>query len=112
MRIATTSRWESIISANGIYNPDVLVVGETLVIPLEGVVYIVQPGETLWLIGQRYNIPLQNLIQVNRIDDPNRIAPGMLLVIPSKTRPVIRVNGHIYMLGRAAVPMSVRTAVI
>ena len=143
---------EPIISANGLYNPDVLVVGEALVIPMEDAIYIVKsgdtlwkiaqnygisvqdilqnnsisnpssiypglvlyipalrhrvmPGETLWAIARRYGVSLQSLIQKNNIADPNHISPGTVLVIPGKTRPVISVNGYIYIFGQSAVPI-------
>ncbi|NLG93216.1 MAG: LysM peptidoglycan-binding domain-containing protein [Clostridiales bacterium] len=73
---------ESIISANGIYNPDVLVVGEALVIPLEDIVYIVQPGDTLWKIAQEHGISVQDILNNNSISNPDRIYPGLALYIP------------------------------
>lgn len=144
---------EPIIAANGLENPDVLVVGQALLIPTADSVYIVQPGDTLWKIARdhgvpvsyilqnnqipdpnrlypgqalyipalrhtvapgetmwsiagRYNVPLQDLILANpQIADPNRISPGTVLVIPNKPRPLIGVNGFIYILGQDAVPV-------
>ncbi len=48
----------------------------------EGPVYIVQEGDTLWDIAQRFGVPWDLLARENNIDDPSRIKAGMELVIP------------------------------
>ncbi len=48
------------------------------------VTYTVQPGDTLSLIAQRFNVPLDVLIQVNHLDDPNLIQVGQVLTIPDQ----------------------------
>ncbi len=73
---------EPIITANGLTNPDVLVVGEALVIPMEDAVYIVQPGDTLWSIARSYGLSVQDLLQNNSISNPNAISPGLAIYIP------------------------------
>ncbi|GGC78304.1 germination protein [Thalassobacillus devorans] len=71
-----------IILANQLDNPDVLVVGQALVIPEQGREYVVQPGDTLWAIAQRFGVPLQELAQVNQITNPALIFVGDMLVLP------------------------------
>jgi murein DD-endopeptidase MepM/ murein hydrolase activator NlpD len=44
--------------------------------------YIVQSGDTLSLIAQRFGVPVTELIQANSLSDPNAIAVGMPLKIP------------------------------
>lgn len=44
--------------------------------------HTVQPGETLAGIARTYNVPLEELITVNHIQDPNLIQAGQVLVIP------------------------------
>ncbi|MCY1714626.1 LysM peptidoglycan-binding domain-containing protein [Caproiciproducens galactitolivorans] len=73
---------ESIISANGLYNPNLLVVGEALVIPLEDVVYIVKPGDTLWMIAQNYGVTVRDILKNNSISNPDHIYPGLAIYIP------------------------------
>jgi len=85
-----------IIAVNQLENPDVLVVGQAIIIPEEDDYHIVRPGETLWSIAQRYRVPLMDLIRVNRIVNPNLIYPGMLLYIP---KPTIEVNGYLTRTG-------------
>lgn len=47
--------------------------------------YMVQSGDTLGKIAIHYNVSLDELIQANRITDPNRIEVGETLTIPAPT---------------------------
>ncbi len=93
LQYGTTS--QALAELNGIYNPDHVVVGQTLVIPgsptTPAVAYqpehaasthVVQRGETLTAIANQYGIALWTLIQVNNIASPSLIMPGQTLVIP------------------------------
>jgi spore germination protein len=71
-----------VILANGLTNPNVLGVGEALVVPTGQDVYIVQPGDTLWKIARRYAVTVQALAQYNNISNSDSIYPGMALYIP------------------------------
>lgn len=44
--------------------------------------YVVQEGDSLWLIAARFGISLQDLEQANRINDPAQVGIGTRLVIP------------------------------
>lgn len=46
--------------------------------------HTVQPGETLVSIAAAYGVPLEELIAVNHIQDPNLIRAGQVLVIPGR----------------------------
>lgn len=92
-----------VIQANRISNPSSIYPGLKLIIP--ALQHRVQYGETVWRIAQRYGTTVQTLLKVNNIENPNIIYPGMLLVIPRKQRPVIEVNGYIYILGEDAAPI-------
>jgi len=48
----------------------------------DGPVYIVQPGDNLWGISQRFGVSIDDLSQKNGLTDPNQLAVGMRLVIP------------------------------
>lgn len=48
----------------------------------QGPVYIVQDGDTLTTIADRFRVSLDALIQANQIADPNIVVPGTALVIP------------------------------
>jgi len=47
-------------------------------------VYIIQPGDNLWKIAKRFNTPLDELIAVNQIENPLKIAPGQKLLMLKK----------------------------
>ena len=57
-------------------------------IPPEGTSYVVQPGDALSLIGQRFGIPWQLIAEANGIQGPDYvIVPGQVLIIPSIPEP-------------------------
>lgn len=53
--------------------------------PPGGRVYIVQPGDTLYSIAEKFNVPLDALIRLNNIPRPDLIYPGQRLLIPAPT---------------------------
>jgi spore germination protein len=53
---AFNSTVSEIVVANAIPEPDRLVIGQALVIPITGSFYYVQPGDSLWSIGRKYSI--------------------------------------------------------
>ncbi|QUH25780.1 LysM peptidoglycan-binding domain-containing protein [Serpentinicella alkaliphila] len=113
---------QALVDANPqIPNPNVLVVGQRICIPTAGVtppvppvdfcpggtVYIVQPGDTLFLIARRVGVTLQRLIEANpQIADPNVIQVGQRICIPPVVPtppvpplpPVVCPSGTIYIV--------------
>lgn len=81
--------------ANQIENPNNLVVGQAIVIPIRGSFHVVRAGESLYQISRRYNIPVSELQRVNLISDPNNIYPGLRLYIPQRPRPTVDVGAYI-----------------
>lgn len=47
-----------------------------------GAIYIVQPGDTLTAIAQRFNVSITDLMAANALRDPNALAVGQRLLIP------------------------------
>ncbi len=84
-----------LITSNEIPNPNRLVIGQTIVIPIFGSYHWVAPGETLFTISRQYGIPLEQLIRVNRITNPQALSIGYRLYIPQKQRPVVDVSAYI-----------------
>jgi murein DD-endopeptidase MepM/ murein hydrolase activator NlpD len=50
--------------------------------PSSGPIYIIQPGDTLSSIANRFNVKLADLMSANNITDANTIQAGEQLVIP------------------------------
>lgn len=76
-----------IVQVNQLPDPDVLVVGQALVIPTPArAVHVVRPGETLWAISNRYGVTIQDIARENRITNPSLIYVGQTLVIPAPDR--------------------------
>ena len=88
-----------LVEANGISDPDRIVVGQTLRIPGGGSsssgggsarsarTHVVAPGETLGTIAQRYGLGLQDLAAANGITNPSRLMAGVLLRVASQPPP-------------------------
>jgi len=96
MKFGTTV--QAIVNANVICNPNVILVGQPLIIPehnLElpkagsGPYYIVQPGDTLNCISKQTGISLQTLAKINHIQNTNMFYIGreLLLVPPATDNP-------------------------
>ncbi|GKU80543.1 LysM peptidoglycan-binding domain-containing protein [Paenibacillus sp. L3-i20] len=87
---------EHIFVANGLSNQSPLVIGQAIIIPTSsgGGTHTVAVGETLWKIGQRYGVSLQELVKVNKIHNPALIYAGQVLSIPLPHKPIIEVNTY------------------
>jgi LysM repeat protein len=47
--------------------------------------YTVQMGESLFTIAQKYSLNMQEIIDLNGIEDPDKIAAGDILKLPAGT---------------------------
>lgn len=75
-----------IAEANELPNPDRLVVGQAIVIPIVGQFYWVQPGDSFWSIGQKFGISYQEIARINGIQLNQPLRIGMRLYIPQKPK--------------------------
>jgi LysM repeat protein len=83
-----------IIAANTLSNPNNLFVGQTIIIPnyqpqpaptpIPAVPYeyVIQAGDTLGAIAQRFGVSVDVLIAANTLRDPNNLIQGQVLFIP------------------------------
>jgi LysM repeat protein len=74
---------------NYIPNPNLIYVGQVLVIPespAEAIIYTVQPGDTLYSIAQAHGTYVNNLIIFNYLTNPNLIYPGQQLVVTASLK--------------------------
>src|ERR1051326_8519227 len=73
----------SVMAANALANPDVLQVGQTLVIPpVDGVLHTVKAGETLVGIAADYGVSGAEVVSANGLDSPDDLSVDDVLVIP------------------------------
>ena len=50
--------------------------------PADGVIHVMQAGQTLWRVARAYGVRLETLAEANGIDDPSRIDVGTPVFIP------------------------------
>ncbi|PLR81952.1 glycoside hydrolase family 18 protein [Bacillus sp. V33-4] len=95
---------DEIVEANEIPNPNNLVVGQAIVIPIVGRFHWVQPGESLWSIARRYNVSVQELAAVNRISVDQPLPVGFRLYIPPAPRRRAEFNAYVEPRGTTVAP--------
>jgi len=94
-----------LIEANDLPNPNQLVIGQALVIPIIGSFYWVQAGDTLWSISQKFNISYQSLASINRIPINQPLSVGLRLYIPQKQKSAAEFNAYVEPRGTAVAPI-------
>ncbi len=81
---------DELMAANGIVNPNLLNVGQQLVIPgLEGVTGILDTevvgfGDSLRGLSRRNQVPISLLQRLNRIVSPSELYAGVSLIVPQQ----------------------------
>lgn len=83
---------------NGFSDPNRLVVGQDVLIPIEGSTYTVQSGDSLYSIASSFGLNLNELLQANpNLQPPYTIYPNQTVNIPENAqRKTISVNGYAY----------------
>jgi len=81
--------YQAVAAANGIINPNVITVGQRLIIPAEESAptaptgtHVVQRGENLFRIALKHGVTVEAIAVANDISNVNLIYPGQRLVIP------------------------------
>ncbi|HEY3061192.1 MAG TPA: LysM peptidoglycan-binding domain-containing protein [Chloroflexota bacterium] len=81
-------RPETVLWANDLDDPDLLLVGQQLVIPpKDGVLYTIRTGDSLADVAARYGIELDSIVASNQIDDANLVQAGSDVFLPG-ARPI------------------------
>ncbi len=88
---------DAILNANPGIDPNNLMIGQVICIPHHmhqpgpemppcphGVYYTVRPGDTFYLIAQRFCVNVHDLMRANPGVDPNNLMIGQLLCIPKR----------------------------
>ena len=73
---------QAIQQINQLPNPNKLLVGQAIIIPIPGTYHTVSSGETLSSIAQTYGISVDSMIKANRIIDENKLSVGNRLYVP------------------------------
>jgi spore germination protein len=87
-------KWQDIIKINSLYPTKDLVIGQTILIPTDGL-YTIQSGDSLWRISQKMGTSLEQLIAANPTLQDEILYPGMIIRLPKRWKPEITVNGFI-----------------
>jgi len=61
---------------------------------------VVARGDTLYTLSRRYNVPLRDLMEVNRLSPPYTIEPGQRLVLPASRQYVVQKGDTLYGISR------------
>lgn len=82
--------WQAIAQANGLTNPERILVGQRLVLPIHPAVkvvgaYMVKQGDTYASIAQAYGVTVEALLAANGLLSYASITPGQMLAIPDKS---------------------------
>lgn len=72
----------SVTPASNVSPPNPVTVEPTLQPTATQTTYIVQPGDTLGVIAQRYELAVEDIMAANGLTDPNTLALGQVLIIP------------------------------
>lgn len=89
------------MEANQLPEPDRLVIGQALVIPIWGQFYTVQAGDTLWSIGQRFGVNYLTLAQMNGISPNTALMIGTRLFIPQIPKTPAEIFAYVEPRGNA-----------
>lgn len=75
---------ETIMLANGLWDPDSLQVGDELVIlPVTGILHEVGEGDNLNSLALAYGVEAEEITEFNGISDPDALQVGDRLVVPN-----------------------------
>lgn len=95
---------KDITDANELPNPNNLVVGQSIVIPIIGSFYYVQQGDSLWTISQKFGVPPEELASVNHISVNQHLQVGYRLYIPRTMKRNAEFNGYVEPRGASVAP--------
>lgn len=71
-----------IIRANELPNPNQLVIGQSMVIPINGTYYTVKAGDTIWKVGRKLGVSYQAIANANNVSVTAPLTPGRRILIP------------------------------
>jgi len=96
---------QDIVEANELPNPNNLVIGQSIVIPIIGHFYFVQSGDSLYSIGRKFGVSPQQLASVNRININQPLNVGLRLYIPQGAKRNAEFNAYVEPRGTTVAPV-------
>lgn len=76
---------DEIKALNDIDPDNMIYPGQVLTIPVDRprapMYYVVRPGDTLYSIARRYGITVDEILNMNKLGNPNLIYPGQILML-------------------------------
>src|SRR6476620_9142734 len=99
-----------IVEANDLPNPNNLVIGQAIVIPIIGQFYTVRQGDNLYTIGRRFGVTAQQLATVNRVSLNQPLKVGFRIYIPQGQKKRGEFNGYVEPRGTSVAPELERSA--
>ncbi|MCL6458552.1 MAG: glycoside hydrolase family 18 protein [Gorillibacterium sp.] len=90
-----------ITEANQLSAPSMLVVGQTLVIPIIGMYYWVEPGDSLYSIARKFGVSVNTIVESNQWPLGRPLQIGLGLHIPPKPKRNAEINAYIEPSGEA-----------
>ncbi|MDQ3810045.1 MAG: LysM peptidoglycan-binding domain-containing protein, partial [Chloroflexota bacterium] len=79
----------TILSANDLPDPDLIEVGQELIIlPSDGVLHTVRAGQSIRRLAELYGVDVADIVSANDLGgDPDLVQPGLQLVVPGAEPP-------------------------
>jgi LysM repeat protein len=82
---------QTLMRYNGITDPDLIQVGDIILVPNAATLAsvgsqttdVVQTGDTLFSISQRFGVPIDAIMQANGLTDRDTVRAGQVLIIPN-----------------------------
>ncbi len=62
--------------------------------------YVVQPGENVFSIARKLNVPIRSLLEINRLGPPYKLTTGQRLLVPIPTRHIVTRGETVYAISR------------
>ncbi|MCK9217661.1 MAG: LysM peptidoglycan-binding domain-containing protein [Firmicutes bacterium] len=48
------------------------------------IIYVVKPGDSLWQISNAFGVPLSEIIEANKLPNPNQLLIGQAIIVPKE----------------------------
>ncbi len=63
-------------------------------------IHVVQRGEVLWRIAEYYNVSIEDIVNLNKLNNPNILLPGQALLIPTNGTYTVKQGDTIWQIAQ------------